>query len=316
MTSHNGHDTHTHTHETAIPVTPTLSKDETRLFVPSAQKDLMCIDTQTGTVNWSVQGTSTFLAQSKVSPDDQSVYAIQSVDGRIVSYNQLSGDLNWLASCDQFEEDCANSVRADFEITSTGQYLIYGDVVGRIIALKLGELLDKTSSNDGATNDGHYDDNNNLDPPGHRPWQKEETAQNTNVDEEKSSAFVISLLLIIFAIVVVALALAYMLVTKRLKTRPHPMQEPYIMDDDDTMPDTNDDYSMPLDPDTAPDKYEDSMISRHKLPTKSLISASMETRSLDSMSVAPADRISSLLGTSNKVAPILEDFSYGAAILV
>jgi hypothetical protein len=294
----------------AVPTTPTLSIHETRLFVTSAATDFMCVDTRTGEKNWSIPGTSPFLARSKVSPDDQRVYVIQSVDGRIFSLYQQTGGLNWLASCDQFEEDCANAVRADFELSHTGQYLIYGDVMGRIIALELGDLVENFEPTAAPTV-------GMLDPSGNIIWP--EDGEEADNGSRSGAALGVGIFLIILATIVVIGSLSYILLMNSLKTSPHPMQEPRIPDDET---DPSSDFSLPSDPANAPDKYEDTMISQHKVPVQSLlhlqfpICRKSSESSLDTMSFAPSDRISLLLGTSNRIAPIKEDYSFGAFVLV
>jgi hypothetical protein len=278
----------------------------------------MCIDTRTGKKNWALPGKSTFLARSKVSPDDQRVYVIQSVDGRIFSLDQQTGDLNWLTSCDQFEEDCSNSVRADFEISYTGQYLIYGDVMGRINAIRLGDLIEGFEPT-AAPGIGM------LDPSGNMTWP--ENSGETGNSSRSGAALGVGIFLITFATIVAIGSLSYIIFMNSLKkTAPHLMQEPHPTTDDDTYPSS--DFSLPSDPENAPDKYEDSMISQHQAPLKSRIHLQIPSPTpkekswktldgwMDNMGFAPADRISLLLGTSNRIAPIKEDYSYGAAVHV
>jgi hypothetical protein len=274
------------------------------------------MDTRTGKKNWVHSGTSAFLARSNVSPDDQRLYVIQSVDGRILSFNQLTGELNWLVSCDQFEEDCANSVYADFEISYTGEYLIYGDILGRIVALKLGFMLEDFEPTAAPGVDI-------VDASDNEIWPE---TSGTNGDNSPSSA---ALGVIIFLIVLVAIvttaSLSYILFMNSLKTAPHPMQEQHPPDDE---PNTTWDYSLPLDLDFAPDKYEDTIISQHKFnlqvepefqipvtPSKGFGRKTLDGQ-FESMGPIPADRLSLLLGTSSRIAPIREDYSYGALVLV
>jgi hypothetical protein len=80
------------------------------------------------------------LSEPKISPDDERLYIIQSGDGGVAGWNQIDAELLWLVSCDQFEKGCSNAVRAEFILSRDGQFLYYGDVDGRVIALKLGEF--------------------------------------------------------------------------------------------------------------------------------------------------------------------------------
>lgn len=116
-----------------------LSKDEKRLFASSGGHEIGCHDTDTGDLVWRTKGTSRFLSEARVSPDDQRVYNIQSSDGLVFCQDQRTGYTQWMLSCDLFEEDCANSVHADFSLSMDGQYLFYGDVTGMVLAMKLAE---------------------------------------------------------------------------------------------------------------------------------------------------------------------------------
>jgi hypothetical protein len=273
-----------------------------------------CVNTQDGQSMWDMTGTSPFLAEARVSTDDKRVYLIQSADGRIFCHNQLTGELLWLGSCDQFEEDCANSVLADFDLSRTGQHMYYGDVMGRIIALELGELVGDAGEPTGPTG------------PGVSPWP---TDANGEGEEESKSRTTLSggIALIVFASSIATGTVMYILVTNRYKfNAQHSREWPPL--DDGTM----DDYALPNDPANAPDPYEDTMISQHKMSPKQHLSAddnwySYEDRShsksnsfddaSDNISYAPSDRISQILGSvSNRIAPLREDFGYGASVLV
>jgi hypothetical protein len=273
---------------------------------------MACIDTQTGRSIWELGGTSSFLAEACVSPDDQRVYVIQSVDGRIFCHDQLTGELQWVSSCDQFQEDCSNSVRADFSLSTAGQFLYYGDVLGRIIALQVGDLVEPAptppNSPGGTSGPGVAWPTNNSNNPG-----------------EKSSrsrpAVAASVALIVLASMIVIGSTVYIIMINRFKSVPHPQQEPHVIDDDD---------SLPTDPGLDP--YEDSMISQHAATKQSQADEADDwynepiviphsrnksiNDSFDTISHAAADRISLLLGTSNRITPIQEDYSYGAAVFV
>jgi hypothetical protein len=278
---------------------------------------MACIDTQTGRSLWDLRGTSSFLAEARVSPDDERVYVIQSVDGRIFCHDQLTGALQWVSSCDQFQEDCSNSVRADFTLSTAGESLYYGDVLGRIIALQVGDLVERaeptaTSPNSPGGTSG----------PG-VAWP----TNNSNNPGEKSSrsrpAVAASVALIVLASMIVVGSTMYILMINRFKSVPHPQQEPQNL--------IVFGNSLPTDPGLDP--YEDSMISQHAATKQSLADEAYDdwynepiiipqarskslNDSFDTLSHAAADRISLLLGTSNRITPIQEDYSYGAAVFV
>jgi hypothetical protein len=115
-----------------------MSVDERRFFASSRAATFASIDVTTGQVLWEVPSMSVFQSAPKISRDDERVYAIQSADGRIYAWNQTSGDVLWSVSCDNYEEDCANSVDSDFDLSPDSLVLIYVDAVGRTTALQVG----------------------------------------------------------------------------------------------------------------------------------------------------------------------------------
>lgn len=277
----------------AIPAAPTLSTDENRLFVASSSRDVVCLEAGTGIPLWHLTGTSTFLAEAKVTSDNR-VYFIQSADGRIFSHDQHTGGLLWVMGCDQLDEDCTESVHGEFALSKSGQFLYYGSVNGRIIALKLGDLpttLMPSSPSDGID------------------W--------TDSGDGKKSWFrlpdVGRAVLGAIGIILVLLLVFYITWIQIYKRNPHRHQEPQP-------PDTKltdiDDYSLPSNPENAADPYEDSMISKHNKIHKPQ-KRNRTNRSDDLVeNHNQADRLSIRLGTTNKISPIKEDFSFGASVVV
>jgi hypothetical protein len=234
--------------------------------------------------------------------------------------DQLTGKLQWVGSCDLFEEDCANSVRADFDLSSTGQFLYYGDVMGRIVALKLGDMVAEPTvapeRSPGVIDLDHWPTD------GHDQGQGESRSGPTMGG---------SVVLIVLAAMIATGSSMYIVLINRYKTIPHPQQEPQPPETIETTDTNDDDYALPNDPENSPDPYEDSMISQHTNSSKRDMTeliwndrSRAKRASLDdsfdnsshSSSRAPADRISKLLGTTNRITPIKEDFSYGASVLV
>lgn len=273
----------------------------------SSSFDLAGINSLDGRSIWTVKGTSQFVSEPRVSLDDKRLYVVQSADGRIFCRDQKTGTLFWEASCDQFQEDCSNSVRADFDLSSTGQFLYFSDVKGRLISLKLGELevLDPTAPPNWA---GPLFPTNGVDWD--RDTDKEETKRNPSIGG--------TVTLIVLAFMIAFGSTAYIFMVQRRKKSLYGREEPY--------PDLGD-FAFPNDPD-GPDPYEDSMIIQHT-PKSGIIGGGYSGREDfyspayftpdDSVSVnsyAPADRISLVMGTSNRIAPLKEDFSYGASVLV
>lgn len=283
--------------------------DENRLFVSTSSYDLASINTRNGKPNWVVSGTSAFLSEARVSADDKRLYVAQSADGRIFCLDQLTGDYLWQGSCDQFEEDCSNSVRSDFDLSLSGQFLYFADVKGRLISWKLGEMEDVVQPTSAPIWSGPFLPTGNVD------WNSnpvQEDARNGSKPGGTIALIVLTAVFVISSIVYIAM----------VRRRKHP--EPRSLN------------SFPDEHTYGPDPYEDSLIIQHSsksihpevgypsdLPYVSEDYSTSFSRSIDSEDSSmegayfhPADRISILMGTANRIAPLQEDFSYGASVLV
>jgi len=277
------------------------------LFVSSSSYDLASINTQNGKANWVVSGTSAFLSEARVSADDKRLYVVQSADGRIFCLDQLTGDYLWQGSCDQFEEDCSNSVRSDFDLSLSGQFLYFADVKGRLISLKLGEMEDVIQPTPAPIWSGPFLPTSNVD------WNSNHV-QDVADDSKPAGTIALIALTAIFT-------LSSMMYIAMIRRRKYP--EPQTLD------------SFPDEHMYGPDPYEDSLIIQHSsqpmrpevgYPSEvGYLSEDFNTNSRsfesDDSSVErpyfhPADRISVLMGTANRIAPLQEDFSYGASVLV
>lgn len=261
------------------------------------------INTLNGKANWKVSGTSAFLSEARVSPDDERIYVAQSADGRIFCLDQLSGNFLWQGSCDQFEEDCSNSVRSDFDLSSSGQFLYFSDVKGRLISLKLGDVVEVSEPTAAPIWSGPFLPTNDID------WANDED----QAGPSEGSSMGGTITLIVLATMVALASTIYIVMVNRRKRAPHPMQEPCPEIDE-------------YDP-NSPDPYEDSMIIQHAHKQNGMGEFSNEFNPLphtfdsdESLSnvvnYPPSDRMSVLMGTANRIAPLREDFSYGASVLV
>ena len=322
---------------TAIPSTPVLSYDESRLFASSAAPEIACLDAETGKTIWATMGASQFLAAPKVSSDDTRVYSIEEQDGRVFCQEQASGEVLWLASCDQFQTSCANSsVRSEFALSSSGQFLYYGDVLGHVIALKLGDTTAPTLA-PVATEAPSPAVVTPLYPAS---GTGEQPAPPGKSHLKKGLTIGGSIALIIFATVIGVGSSCIIIALKRLKSVPHPQQ----MHDQDDKTEEDETYSQTSDQPSSPDPYEDAILSKHPVkrtfvddaslprsfvsPKRARFSetqCSLSPSQLSSQAIpAPqADRISVLLGTSNCVKPLNspdssepEDYSFGASLLL
>lgn len=283
--------------------------DENRLFVSSSSYDLASINTRNGKANWVVSGTSAFLSEARVSADDKRLYVVQSADGRIFCLDQLSGDYLWQGSCDHFQEDCSNSVRSDFDLSSSGQFLYFSDVKGRLISLKLGEMEDVVAPTPAPIWSGPFLPTSNVD------WNSNPAQEEVTNESSPGGTIALIVLTTVFALA----SMVYVVMVRRRK-----LPEPPTLD------------SFPDEHVYGPDPYEDSLIIQHS--SKSVhseaghfqskpgyvfndfnaLSQSFESddSSVEGPYFHPADRISVLMGTANRIAPLQEDFSYGASVLV
>lgn len=296
-------------HAIAIPSNPILSIDENRLFVSTSSFDLASISTRDGKSNWVVSGTSAFLSEARVSADDKRLYVAQSADGRIFCLDQYSGDYFWQGSCDQFEEDCSNSVRSDFDLSTSGQFLYFADVKGRLISLKLGEMEELIEPTPAPMWLGPILPTSNVD------WNSD-PLQEEAANESKTGG---TIALIIPATIFAFSSLVYIFLVRRRKYATTQNLEP-----------------CPEESMYGPDPYEDSLIIEHSAKSVSpeavihtfeagdvsedfnIMSRPFESDEslIDAPYFHPSDRISILMGTANRIAPLQEDFSYGASVLV
>ena len=282
---------------------------------------MACIDSKKGTTLWEMMGNSRFLAEPKVSPDDHRVYFIQSGDGLVYGLKQDGGTVLWAITCDQFEEDCANSVLSEFALSRDGRHLFYGDVRGRVISLELGGFEAPVPAPTGDSPTHIYP----LDPTNWPPMSNEQ-ASGTRSDVKRGPTLGGSIALIVLATLVGTGASIYIIFMNNMKTHPHPMQEPQL--NDAVFP--SDLGPPPTDLANHPDPYEDEIILKHAAITAKHFRGDQEGSryyedgisvkdydEFDNFSHAPADRISRRLGTSNLIQlPRPEDYSYGASVLV
>lgn len=124
-----------------IPSTPAISLDGERLFVATSLTSFHGVDSTSGTRIWDFAGSSTFLSEPRVSPDNERVYFVQSSDGQLLSINQQDGTFFWSVSCNDFEEDCSKSVEANFAVSKSGQHIYYSDIFGNVMALEVGDFV-------------------------------------------------------------------------------------------------------------------------------------------------------------------------------
>jgi len=110
------------------------------------------VNSSTGKTIWDFEGTSVFVSEPRVSPDNKRVYFAQSLDGKILSLDQQNGTIMWSVGCDAFDETCSNViVQANFALSTSGQHLYYSDVFGTVVALTVGYSVEKIQKSDDDT---------------------------------------------------------------------------------------------------------------------------------------------------------------------
>jgi hypothetical protein len=268
------------------------------------------------------------LSEPKISPDDERLYIIQSGDGGVAGWNQIDAELLWLVSCDQFEKGCSNAVRAEFSLSRDGQFLYYGDVDGRVIAVKLGEFVTPVPTVAPVpappTPVIILNPTTGLEwppPPDLRSQEEENKQVNIGVSMGGSIA------LIVMSATIAVGAVMYITMAHRFRTHPHPQQEPHPIGEVGQIDSPGSHHTSDFE--DAPDAYEDAIIFKKRVgrshateydPKRQFSNDDL----YENTSVAPpADRLSLVLGTSNLIQPIsppgtpgAEDYSFGASLLV
>ena len=253
-------------------------------------------------MTWEFSGSSRFLA-AHVSQDDKRVYFIQAIDGRVFAYDQGNGALQWVTSCDAFEDDCSNSVLASFTLSRNGQYLVYSDVLGTIFSLKLGESvsLPAETGNSGVADDSTI-------PP--RPLSM--TVAPVSTDSSNGIPMSASIALIFLSIfVAITSAVSFVLIRQaRLRARrkvDNASQGSMKEEDED---DGNVD---------GMDQYEDSMIANQSpdslpITPKRSTSWTEDVRDLPNLS-EPTNSMDKG-STATKSPRVPDDYSLGASLLL
>jgi Tol biopolymer transport system component len=276
--------------------------DGRRLFVSTSTSSIYGIDSSAGSTIWDVIGSSGFQSEPRVSPDDQRVYVAQSLDGQILSIDQQDGRVHWAISCDEFEADCSNSVLANFALSSSGQYLYYADVFGKIVALTLGNFVETTTNG----NDGEGARQNSG-----GDFFGEQTPRGSSHSQTGSSrgtyiALVILGMVISFGIGVFMFLVRRERMSASRKTRASRslVEQGSVYGFDD-----NNDFS-PTEVLSMPNGFKDEMI---LYPT---MCSQRDAFKEEYPEVYAQDCFPKPLRGSRRVAPFEEDYSFGAAVLV
>eukprot|EP00978_Attheya_sp_CCMP212_P010093 scaffold24247_cov54-Attheya_sp.AAC.3 len=100
--------------------------------------------TKTGDRVWIDEDSdSTFMVQPKlveIPGEVPVIYTIESLTGRVIQHNALTGTRNWEMDCSDLTGDnlCSDLVEADFAVSKDNNVLYYGSVFGTISAVRVG----------------------------------------------------------------------------------------------------------------------------------------------------------------------------------
>jgi hypothetical protein len=346
--------------DVALATAPVLSTDEETLFAVTAQNETICLNSLTGERMWSAttRDSSPILAEPVSSPDDERLYVIMSRDGRVVGIDQRNGKILWGFSCgaELLSSVCEKtSVLADFDLSSDGQYLYYGDVDGRIISLAVGEKrIDISNDN----NEGYStsttvisDVNNKAQLDNIEGGIASSILNNDNNINKSVKKAGIAILAIILSFFVVGGTAMYVMKVKgldlmsfvpkfnlryfRFPRKGSPDEDSFgaAVGRGTFKVENRNDYHSKNSIIDGPDIYEDKIIATmsdddddvdptiarggfNTLWVDSTHSKPIADDDSQHPSIESSDRMAVLLGTSNRVTPINENFGYGQAVML
>mmetsp|Transcript_34521 Transcript_34521/g.75554 ORF Transcript_34521/g.75554 Transcript_34521/m.75554 type:complete len:584 (-) Transcript_34521:49-1800(-) len=118
-----------------------LEPGEGNQYVGSATSTFAKIS-KTGIIPWEVPIGSVALGQAKVSYDNERVYFIETNEGTVAAHETRLGQRLWSMSCREYlsGDNCqSHTVEGEFSLSRNGQFLYFGNRVGQVIALQLGD---------------------------------------------------------------------------------------------------------------------------------------------------------------------------------
>ena len=348
--------------DVALTTAPVLSTNEETLFAVTARNETICLNSLTGKRMWSAttRDSSPILAEPVSSPDDERLYVIMSRDGRVVGIDQRKGKILWGFSCgaELLSSVCEKtSVLADFDISSDGQYLYYGDVDGRIISLAVGKKridisYDNNEDEGSSTSTTIISDVNNKAQSDNIEGGIASSILNNdnNINKSIKKAGLV-ILAIILSFFVVGGSAMYAVKVKGLdpmsfvpKYNLRGFRFPRKGSPDENSfgaaigrrmfkVENRNDYQSNNSIIDGPDMYEDKILATMSddddTVDPTIARGGFNTLWVDSThskpiadddsqhpSIESSDRMAVLLGTSNRVTPINENFGYGQAVML
>ena len=110
------------------------------MYVGSATTTFAKIS-KAGTITWEVPIGSVTLGQPAVSYDNRRVYFIEAKEGTVAAHDTRTGQRLWSIGCQDYlpDENCQSSiVEGEFSLTSNGQMIYFGNRMGKVVALRVG----------------------------------------------------------------------------------------------------------------------------------------------------------------------------------
>lgn len=316
--------------DVALSTAPVLSADEERLFAVSVKNETICLDAKTGDRMWTskLQHASPLLSEPKPSPDNQRLYVIMSKDGKVHAINQNNGKALWTFGCSESRSGSKCTipqVHADFDLSDDGTIFYYGDSDGRIVALTLGNRI-KEEPSPTSTTITITDERGPLEfDKKNRP--SSDTVQDNYQTNQNFGGKVAGILIaIILSLSISFISIFYVLRGKGIELQNYRLPR-YRLSKDGGKKLHSRVVRIKRRTPNGPDTYEDRIISSLSEDEKSFDDEHFHTIWVDPTHSKPkhfapdddiptADRLSVLLGTSNRIAPISDNFGFGQAVLI
>lgn len=114
-----------------------LSDDEAFLYIASAGREIVSLETAEERVAWSISLRSPALARPVYHAPGQEtpvLYFMESRGGSLVQIDAETGAQNWIRNCGQ--QQCPN-VEADYSISASNNMVYYGDVTGKLVGMRM-----------------------------------------------------------------------------------------------------------------------------------------------------------------------------------
>eukprot|EP00531_Pseudo-nitzschia_arenysensis_P005958 CAMPEP_0116116908 /NCGR_PEP_ID=MMETSP0329-20121206/1287_1 /TAXON_ID=697910 /ORGANISM="Pseudo-nitzschia arenysensis, Strain B593" /LENGTH=829 /DNA_ID=CAMNT_0003610431 /DNA_START=127 /DNA_END=2616 /DNA_ORIENTATION=+ len=309
-----------------VSTAPVLSADEQRLFLVTVRNETVCLDPTTGVRKWAAKTSnpSLILSEPKASPDNQRLYVVNSEDGKLHGIDQISGRVFWTFGCGGKNLPSGNkcsapTVHANFDLSYDGSVLYFVATDGRVAALTLGNKVDEEDQSTSTIVTIEFDDDGG-------PFEFDRKSNVGSLppanamDQKVGLKIAGTVVAILVSLAVAMISVMYVVRNKGFELRD---LGNYRLPRYGQSKEKRHSHVTRLD---GPDNYEDQIIARLSEDEGS-IEQQFNTLWVDPTHSDPkyyvqddesptADRLSILLGTSNRIAPISDNFGFGQAVLI